>query len=226
MRKTAFLLLLSAMLGCHPKSSVIASQDVDSIAGVGGNQDTGRLTEDTGPGDEELAALAEREQQLAYKTEDPSYSEQELTSTQYILDEENDLAFRSAVGRISNISCTVYLAGIQIPKDNAAKPDSLNKIVTKMGKKHLMVLVNDRQLSINNGLIPDEIQERMDPTKIGAFVYNNTPYLLLKFYTFSFINSGSGNVNLLINVSTGKVWAIETPGEVLFKSLIDAIDAK
>lgn len=86
-----------------------------------------------------------------------------------------------------------------------------------MGKQQLLVLVNDKQVSIDDGLIHGEMRAHMDPTAPGYFIYKNTPYLLIKFNTFSFINSGSGNVNLLININTGSVSSIETPGEVLFK---------
>ena len=229
MRNLAFLVFLGAVMGCHPKVATPSSQlgSDSALNFIDITEDTSTSEVITGPSDEEMAALEEREKQLAYKTEDPSYSEKALTSSQYVLDEENDdIALRWAAGKINNYSCAMYVLGIQSPENKSIKPDNLNKIITKMGKKHLLVLVNDKQVDIPGNLISAEILERMDPTAIGSFLFQDNPYLLIKFYTFSFTTSGSGYVNLLINVNTGKVWKIETPGDVLFKTIIDTIASK
>lgn len=229
MKKLVFSVWLLAVIGCHPKAPTPSSHQLNDTAlnVTDITEDTSTQEVSSGPGEEELAALEEREKQLTYKTEDPSYSEKALTSSQYVLDEENDdIALRWAAGKINNYSCAMYVLGIQSPENKSIKPDNLNKIITKMGKKHLLVLVNDNQVDIPGNLISAEILERMAPTAIGSFIYQDNPYLLIKYYTFSFTTSGSGYVNLLINVNTGKVWEIETPGEILFKTLIDTIASK
>jgi hypothetical protein len=169
------------------------------------------------------AEYDKQEQELEYKTEDASYREKALKYSQYTINEENELALRQAHDTINNLSCSVYVMGTPVPDDKSVRPDKLDEIVSKLGEKHLLLLVNDKQIAVNDELIPEEMQEQMIPDQIGSFLYKDNTYLLVKFYCFSFTTVGSGKVNLLVNVNTGKVWAIETRGEVLFKSIIETI---
>lgn len=221
MRNIFFLTLFFGVVACQQQTKP-GHTTIDSVLDV----PTDANVVNGEPTEEELKAEYEkRAQELEYKTADPSYKEKDLTAKQYIFDEDNQIALRWTLGKINDISFAVYVIGDQIPVDeDAPKPDNLNEIITKMGKKHLLLLVNDKELPISDHLIAEEIQVRLTPSQIGSFVYKDDSYLLIKLYSFSFTTSGSGTVNLLINIRNDKVWEIETRGEVLFKSLIDTIE--